>query len=1121
MKSTQVDALRSRFGFWYLVVSPLNDKYTYLITIDTVTGNPFYSGIPDIDIFENHEAAMEHLRNEDAEIKVHGEGLVGLMTSNNSSTIAIIDETSITGSLPNIHLVKTIKHTTFIYIPLRGSGLTTSPYEEFQINNNHYFCDTYDLTNLYPNENKSNPMPVNTGFLWNNGWRKPFEILGIPQVCIHMLQGACITQTFHDFNFSLTYIARRSSLNPGTRFVARGLNDVNAPGNALECELIFTRGNEFWTTRWIRGSIPIRWKTSMQTTVSAIKNYVDDDYFKGTTDYFQQLTNRFEIIPTENEQSMFNSGQEPVPIPIRCFSLLKKHGKSTEKDVEEFYEKAISQLNEEGFQHVSIIHYDLAKKLKSDGSHNTLQEFLSILIPISKNDGFTKGKFISQLDEDSDKPISYEIVVTDHQKGVFRFNCIDSLDRTNLATFYYAMNVTAQWCLMMKTGLCEKLRSEANENYDLTRPDFILDQTIIDFLAISFVDVGNIISMLYTNTKAIKLNAIRTFAPHFIDATNDASISIQRRFANANDDPEKQKLIESWVAPSTVSFYHRIDPNHVFIVPSNYENIIDDPIAQPFPFSRGIISNDIKQFQLTEKKLIVCFSCPMIPFALILLMSPSNQSLQKVTVRGGMNLDTMNLISEIQLPTVEAPMWCRYKLNDYERSALPKRYQGYVRFISLEFYVNSEQYTIGAIKFETKSIFSGEKIPSNEFNPPSSVSQNVSIEDRNNYFAQNFASYVKSHMNLSDTIILEKVRLSCAVSEEYRQKLAIENGINPWYVDAKSQIEASSTYICAFCKCPFMNETPAIYYQSRYYQGLITKNPDHKTNRDGIPICHHCIEMADRIATIADQYTLEYKSPSYSIPHFTINRNQTFPKYQGKLEAYTNETTAIFLNNECSLLWPENGSIILQKGETKHLDLFLLQVSFIIKIRIYANSTNLTITDDENGQQLIGIPDSSLFEFTYPNQPITQRLQLSIHANEEVEINRIIAYYVTMPFPPEKSALKQPEALVLPQSVELPIEYNSLQHTEMVTLSQVYKIYYVQVTLLVEPGLPTPLSLCVAFYLDNKYVESKMILLPQSPNESKMWYKISDQGIQANSIKIFYLDRVASCKSLLYQFSIH
>lgn len=48
--------------------------------------------------------------------------------------------------------------------------------------------------------------------------------------------------------FALALLARRSRLHPGTRYIARGLNDAGSPGNEVECEQVV----------WLPDAVPLR-----------------------------------------------------------------------------------------------------------------------------------------------------------------------------------------------------------------------------------------------------------------------------------------------------------------------------------------------------------------------------------------------------------------------------------------------------------------------------------------------------------------------------------------------------------------------------------------------------------------------------------------------------------------------------------------------------------------------------------------------------------------------------------------------------------------------------------------------------------------------------------------------
>jgi hypothetical protein len=138
--------------------------------------------------------------------------------------------------------------------------------------------------------------------------------------------------------------------------------------------------------------------------------------------------------------------------------------------------------------------------------------FLRVAAPLADGDGFCSGSL----------PGSVET----QQRGLLRFNCADSLDRTNVATFYFALKVTADWCRQQNVGLTNW------ESDDPYWPDLIIVQPIIDFRPEAVIDSGNVISSWYTNTGAIRVNAILRFALSVALPVNETGISVERRVEN-------------------------------------------------------------------------------------------------------------------------------------------------------------------------------------------------------------------------------------------------------------------------------------------------------------------------------------------------------------------------------------------------------------------------------------------------------------------------------------------------------------------------------------------------------------------------------------------------------------
>jgi hypothetical protein len=183
---------------------------------------------------------------------------------------------------------------------------------QFPLDGMHFYCDTYDITRPFPS---SHPVTdYNPEFCWNDALASPFERVGLREWCVVLLQGVAISrchsceQTFPETEVApgkvpgllqpkpqpevvsapvdgeriyICLITRKSRINPGTRYTARGLNEEGGPGNECECEFIMWKfipssplpsvqtGTVFWYSYcWRRGTVPLWWKTTLKSSVS-------------------------------------------------------------------------------------------------------------------------------------------------------------------------------------------------------------------------------------------------------------------------------------------------------------------------------------------------------------------------------------------------------------------------------------------------------------------------------------------------------------------------------------------------------------------------------------------------------------------------------------------------------------------------------------------------------------------------------------------------------------------------------------------------------------------------------------------------------------------------------------
>ncbi|KAH0794523.1 putative phosphoinositide phosphatase SAC9 [Histomonas meleagridis] len=365
--------------------------------------------------------------------------------ADHSYVLCFVTATKTTCKIPGGAIVKKVTDVSYITITLNGYQVG-SEFSDFTVAHFHYYCDTYDITNCYPNNNDPNlPSPE---FCWNRRWRQIFEELDLSFLCIVLLQGYTSTLTFDQYNIS--YIVRRSVLNPGVRYFARGLNDVDSPGNEVECELLFAKldqPDEFWEHCWRRGSVPFYWETILSGASARI--HINSNFCQGTIHYFQHLRKRF------NNSTIF------------LLSLLQysaKNPNAPENELYLQYQQTVAELLREGIDYVTFYPFDLNEKFSTEGKGGVV-DLLSYLSPLAILSDFTTHER--------------------KQAGLLRVNCADSLDRTNLATFYYALLITAEWCRRVS------LAKSNNIPFSPEKPDQYIPPTILDFLAKAFVGSGD------------------------------------------------------------------------------------------------------------------------------------------------------------------------------------------------------------------------------------------------------------------------------------------------------------------------------------------------------------------------------------------------------------------------------------------------------------------------------------------------------------------------------------------------------------------------------------------------------------------------------------------------------
>jgi hypothetical protein len=293
---------------------------------------------------------------------------------------------------------------------------------------------------------------------------------------------------------NVTIIARRSARRPGTRQWRRGADAEANVANFVESEqLVEFQDGTATSFVQVRGSIPIMWS---------------------------QTPNLKYKIPI----SIGPSGRSEAVLKSHILTLSRNYGSVT----------AINLANLTGREGKLSSAYASA----AEAVGKEIQDFHFVPFDFHKECGATNYKNLSKL---------WDKIQSDHQSfgcwsrgeqgkietqnGVFRTNCIDTLDRTNVVQGLLARK-SLEHILQMK-GLLD-----AGETFDSHYPEFERQFRII------WADHGDEISRQYAGTGAMKSAFTRTGKRDLAGLLDDGAKSMTRYFLNNFRDGGKQDALD-------------------------------------------------------------------------------------------------------------------------------------------------------------------------------------------------------------------------------------------------------------------------------------------------------------------------------------------------------------------------------------------------------------------------------------------------------------------------------------------------------------------------------------------------------------------------------------------------
>jgi len=365
-----------------------------------------------------------------------------------------------------------------------------------------YFSYTYDITHTFQRLQNSPPdfhsnsfiERADQRFLWNRSLLEPFlNDPSLAQYALPIIHGfvAMHKVEIDEHSFLYAVISRRSTRRAGTRLFIRGIDDEGNVANFVETEQIIQLPHVACSYIQTRGSVPCYW--------SQLPNI--------------SYKPRVAVLPTNNHLNAFRQHFEEQEFYYgRQFliSLTNQHGAEGKLNAKyrQLYEASENpSLKFEDFD----FHKECA---------GMRYDRLTILL----------ARVIADQDDYSYFAVKRDGTLKSIQTGVFRTNCIDCLDRTNV----------------VQTLLAKRMLEKQLRHYHIIKPNENIDSyaRLSHLFKNIWADNADFVSLEYAGTGALKTDYTRTGQRSTRGLLQDGYNSALRYILNNFYDGHRQDAID-------------------------------------------------------------------------------------------------------------------------------------------------------------------------------------------------------------------------------------------------------------------------------------------------------------------------------------------------------------------------------------------------------------------------------------------------------------------------------------------------------------------------------------------------------------------------------------------------
>lgn len=354
------------------------------------------------------------------------------------------------------------------------------------------------------------PVDLDLPFVWNLYMLEPLHLYVLrlgPELVVAATQAnflvpvirgfaETVKTNLHTLPATMTLIARQLCRRAGTRFNTRGIDDGGHVANYVESEMVLALDAVVYLHVQLRGSVPVFWEqdtTLLNPKVSITRS-------------------------RDATQPMFNRHFDRVGLvygPVACVDLLLAT-KQGERELSTRYRQHIEVYNGSDrplMAPVEYVHFDFHAETTGANFQNA-----SRVLPKLRAFLETGGYLTTTPGDAAPRSV---------QRGVFRTNCLDCLDRTN---FIQQVILGAALELFMTDH-------RVDPKGQLVAALWQKHQTL-------WADHGDRLLQMYTGTNALKSSFTRLGKMSLAGALLDMTKSVQRVYINNYVDKGRQAAID-------------------------------------------------------------------------------------------------------------------------------------------------------------------------------------------------------------------------------------------------------------------------------------------------------------------------------------------------------------------------------------------------------------------------------------------------------------------------------------------------------------------------------------------------------------------------------------------------